>query len=93
MVIPNILTNTILGNNAGWTTRSVTFTATQTSTPVIMTGVEPGFLLDGSSLSSQAGGNLYYQPEVSLDPLIDTFANGTGFHTNTLGRLAVGNPG
>ncbi len=30
-------------------------------------------------------GNLYYQPEVSLDPLIDTFANGTG-QTNHEGR-------
>jgi hypothetical protein len=44
------MTTTILGNNTNWQTYSVTFSATQNGTPLKITGLEPGMLLDSFSL-------------------------------------------
>jgi subtilisin-like proprotein convertase family protein len=40
---------TILGSNTNWQTYTVTFTATQNGTPMEITGLEPGMLLDSFS--------------------------------------------
>ncbi len=39
---------TILGNNTNWQVETITFTATQNGTPVQISGIEPGVLLDAS---------------------------------------------
>ncbi|MGD0087605.1 MAG: S8 family serine peptidase [Verrucomicrobiota bacterium] len=58
---------TFFGSNTNWQTKTIIFTATQPGgTPLQLTGVEPGMLLDSFSLS-QVGGDLYYLPEQSLD--------------------------
>lgn len=57
---------TIVGSNTVWQTKTITFTATQNGTPVQISGVEPGILLDDFTLT-QVPGNLYYFPEQSLD--------------------------
>ena len=67
-----------VGNNTNWQEETVTFMATQTNTPLVISGIEPGMLLDSFTVSSPGGGtNLYYQPEQPLTPLIGTSARGT----------------
>jgi subtilisin-like proprotein convertase family protein len=61
---------TFFGDNTNWQTKTVIFTATGNSTPLQLTGVEPGMLLDSFSLS-QLGGDLYYLPEQSLADAYD----------------------
>ena len=58
--------NTLYGSNTNWQTETVTFVATQDGTPLSIIGLEPGMLLDGFLLT-HVPGNLYYQPEQSLD--------------------------
>lgn len=77
--IPGITNFVVLGSNTNWQSQSVTFTATNTSTPIVISGLEPGLLLDSFSVGSSASTalqNLYYQPEQSLDPLLGTKAFG-----------------
>ena len=62
----NAAPTTILGDNTTWQTKTVTFTATQNGTPLSITGLEPGMLLDNFTLTQEPG-NLYYLPEQSLD--------------------------
>jgi subtilisin-like proprotein convertase family protein len=64
------------GNNTNWQVESITFTATQNGTPLSITGLEPGMLLDNFSLA-QDPGNLYYLPEQSLDAFNGENAQGT----------------
>ncbi|HLX96621.1 MAG TPA: LamG-like jellyroll fold domain-containing protein [Verrucomicrobiae bacterium] len=47
----SVLTN-LFGNNAAWQTYTVSFKATQTSTPLQIQGVEPGMLLGAASVVS-----------------------------------------
>jgi subtilisin-like proprotein convertase family protein len=54
------------GSNTTWQTETITFTATQDGTPLSITGLEPGMLLDDFVLTAVPG-NIYYQPEQSLD--------------------------
>ena len=56
---------TLYGNNTNWQVETITFTATQNGTPLSITGLEPGMLLDDFVLTAVPG-NLYYQPEQSL---------------------------
>ena len=55
----------LYGSNTTWQVETITFTATQNGTPLAITGLEPGMLLDDFTLT-QVPGNLYYQPEESL---------------------------
>ena len=57
---------TFFGSNTKWQTKTIVFTATQNGTPLQLTGVEPGMLVDSFTLS-QPGGDLYYLPEEALD--------------------------
>ncbi len=59
------------GNDTNWQTATYSFTATTTSTPLQITGLEPGMLLDSFVLTTVPTNNydLYYQPEESLDLL------------------------
>jgi subtilisin-like proprotein convertase family protein len=59
------------GNDTNWQTATYSFTATQTNTPLQITGLEPGMLLDSFVLTTIPTNNydLYYQPEESLDLL------------------------
>ena len=66
---------TILGNNTSWQTETISFTATQTETPVQITGIEPGMLVDDFILTQEPG-NLYYLPEQSLDAVDGEGAQG-----------------
>ncbi len=59
---------TLYGNNTSWQTETITFTATQNGTPLQISGIEPGMLLDDFVLTQEPG-NLYYLPEQSLAPL------------------------
>jgi subtilisin-like proprotein convertase family protein len=59
---------TLYGNNTNWQTETITFTATQNGTPISISGVEPGMLLDDFVLTQEPG-NLYYLPEQSLASL------------------------
>ena len=68
-------TATILGNNTTWQTESFAFTATQTQTPLQITGIEPGMLLDDFVLT-QNPGDLYYLPEQSLGAFTGEGARG-----------------
>ena len=43
---------TLLGNNTSWQTYTVSFIATQSSTPLQIQGIEPGMLLDAASVVS-----------------------------------------
>jgi hypothetical protein len=73
VTIPGITTDLIFGDNTNWQQQTISFTAVNTSTPVVITGLEPGVLLDSCFVSgSGGGGNLYYLPEQSLDPLVGT---------------------
>ena len=56
---------TILGTNTTWQTTNISFTATQTQTPIQIAGIEPGMLLDDFVLTQEPG-DLYYLPEQSL---------------------------
>ena len=48
----NGVTTNIFGNNTNWQTYTVSFTATQSSTPLQIQGIEPGMLLDAASVTS-----------------------------------------
>jgi alpha-tubulin suppressor-like RCC1 family protein/subtilisin-like proprotein convertase family protein len=76
--VPGTSANTtILGNNTTWQTKTITFTATNTTTPLVISGIEPGMLLDSFAVSAAGGGsNLYYQPEQDISGLIGTSAYG-----------------
>jgi subtilisin-like proprotein convertase family protein len=63
------------GNNTSWQSQSATFTATQTGTPLVISGLEPGMLLDSFTLS-QGSGDLFYLPEQPMDPFVGGNANG-----------------
>ena len=43
---------TILGNNTSWQVKTITFTATQNGTPVQISGIEPGMLLDAAVMNA-----------------------------------------
>jgi len=73
-VLNGMSTNTIVGTT-NWQTSSVVFTATQTGTPFQVSGLTAGMFVDHFVLS-QPPGNLYYQPEQDLTPLIGTSAYG-----------------
>ncbi len=45
------------GNNTNWQTTNITFKATQANTPLQITGLEPGMLLDAVSLTPIAAAN------------------------------------
>jgi subtilisin-like proprotein convertase family protein len=93
VTLPGLTNDMVFGVNTNWQTNTITFVATNATTPVAITGLEPGMLLDSMELitySNQiyavtnlmtnavvAASNLYYQPEQSLDPLIGTSAYGT----------------
>jgi hypothetical protein len=66
---------TLFGNNTNWQIETITFTATQNGTPVQISGIEPGMLLDDFVLTAVPG-NLYYQPEQSLGAFTGTSAYG-----------------
>ena len=70
--IPGVTPTLIFGDNTNWQQQTISFTATSTSTPVVITGLEPGVLLDSFSVAGSSGGSLYYLPEQSLDPLVGT---------------------
>jgi subtilisin-like proprotein convertase family protein len=74
VAVSGIAGSPILGDNTNWQQKTISFTATNTTTPVVITGMEPGMLLDSFTL--QPLSNLIYQPEQSLDPLIGTSAFG-----------------
>ena len=79
VTIPGVNSGVIYGDNA-WQTGGVTFTAISNQTLVIITGLEPGILLDNFSLSAvNSGNNLYYQPEQDMSAINNTPANGTGY--------------
>ncbi|MGH7992319.1 MAG: LamG-like jellyroll fold domain-containing protein, partial [Limisphaerales bacterium] len=48
----NGVTTNLFGNNTAWQTYTVSFKATQTSTPLQIQGLEPGMLLDAASVTS-----------------------------------------
>jgi subtilisin-like proprotein convertase family protein len=72
---------TILGNNTTWQTQTSAFIAAQSGTPLKITGIEPGMLIDLITMTSNqvfaatnvvtnavvTVSNLYYQPEQSLN--------------------------
>ena len=66
------------GNNTNWQTTTYSFIATQTNTPLQITGLEPGMLLDNFVLTTVPTNNydLYYLPEESLDLLEGENAQG-----------------
>jgi subtilisin-like proprotein convertase family protein len=66
------------GDNTNWQTAYITFTATQTNTPLQITGIEPGMLLDNFVMSQMPTNNydLYYLPEQSLDTVAGENAQG-----------------
>jgi hypothetical protein len=57
---------TITGNNTNWQVATISFTATQSGTPLQIAGIEPGMLLDDFTLTAVPN-NIYYLPEQSLD--------------------------
>lgn len=69
-------TSVILGDNTNWQRVSYTFIATSNSVPLQITGLEPGMLLDDFTVAETELGNLYYQPEQPLDPLVGEVAAG-----------------
>jgi subtilisin-like proprotein convertase family protein len=77
VTIPGVGTSVIYGNNTTWQAGGATFTAAWPQTPVIISGIEPGILLDSFNLSGAYGGNLYYQPEQDISGINHTPANGT----------------
>jgi subtilisin-like proprotein convertase family protein len=68
-VIINGVTNRILGENNAWQQGGYTFTTQTNAVAMQLNGIEPGMLFDDFSLSQAPLGNLYYQPEQSLDEL------------------------
>ncbi len=48
----NGVTTNIFGNNTNWQTYTVSFKATQTTTPLQIQGIEPGMLLDAASVTA-----------------------------------------
>ena len=71
------MTNTILGANTAWQLGSFSFTTVSNSLPMQIMGIAPGILLDDFTFNEAPLGNLYYQPEQSLDDLKGATANGT----------------
>ncbi|MGA2501658.1 MAG: hypothetical protein ABSH20_28285, partial [Tepidisphaeraceae bacterium] len=67
------------GDNTNWQTATITFTATRTNTPLQITGIEPGMLLDNFVMAvvDTNNYNLYYLPEQSLDTVAGENALGT----------------
>jgi subtilisin-like proprotein convertase family protein len=70
------MTNIILGDNTAWQRGNFTFTAQTNVLPMQITGLQPGMLFDDFTFSEAPLGNLYYQPEQSLDDLKGETANG-----------------
>ncbi len=91
--IPGVAPSLIYGDNTNWQQQTISFIATNTSTPVAITGLEPGMLLDAFATTYVTNqiytvtnqvtnavvtvSNLYYFPEQSLDPLVGTSPYGT----------------
>ena len=83
--IPGVTNIVLYGNNTNWQTQTITFVAPTNGTPLQITGLEPGMLLDSfttpglsavTNVFTNAVGNVYYLPEQSLSPLIGTSAAG-----------------
>jgi len=68
---------TLYGNNPGWQTKTITFTATGTSVPLEIFGFEPGMLLDNFTLSDVTPAEEFVFPEQSLDTLKGENPEGT----------------
>jgi subtilisin-like proprotein convertase family protein len=75
-----IRTDTIFGNNTNWQTWTMAFVPTTNSIPVMVTGIEPGMLLDSFTLT-QVPGETFVLPEPtekgSLKSLIGDDPEGT----------------
>lgn len=70
-------TNVLLGQNESWQSQNFSFTVTSNSMPLMVSGIEPGMLLDSFNVSEQPLGNLYYFPEEPLSVLKNQNAFGT----------------
>lgn len=75
-VVLGNMTNTILGENNMWQQGSFTFIPQTNVFPMQIKGIEPGMLLDAFGVSEAPLGNLYFQPEQSLDELKGQTADG-----------------
>ena len=49
--LPGMIQTNLYGNNNAWQTQAIGFTATQSNTPVVIQGIEPGMLLDAVMLT------------------------------------------
>ena len=68
--LPGAAPVTLTGNNTTWQLYTTTFTATQNGTPLQITGLEPGMLLDAFGLTnSTVATNLYYLPEQDMSAI------------------------
>ncbi len=53
--ISGVTNSILLGNNTSWQQQTFTFIATGTTTPLVITGVEPGILVDSLSVAANGG--------------------------------------
>jgi subtilisin-like proprotein convertase family protein len=77
VTLQTVGTNLALGDNINWQQQGFSFIPTTNLLQLQVSGIEPGMLLDSFSLSEAALGNLYYQPEQSLDAVDGQSAYGT----------------
>ena len=76
VTIPGISTFTVTGNGT-WQTTNVTFIAGVAGTPLQIASTTIGLQLDSFTLTNVGSGNLYYQPEEPLQPLVGDSPLGT----------------
>ncbi|MGA3283012.1 MAG: S8 family serine peptidase [Verrucomicrobiota bacterium] len=78
VTIPGVNSTVVYGDNTNWQIGGVTFTAISNQTSLVITGLEPGILLDSFVLSAAgSGNNLYYQPEEDISSINNQSAFGT----------------
>jgi subtilisin family serine protease/subtilisin-like proprotein convertase family protein len=76
VTVPGIPPVTVTGNDT-WQTETILMGSRATGTPVLITSVDPGLLLDSFTLAETSGGTLFYYPEEPLDPLNGDNPQGT----------------
>ena len=75
VALGTIRTDTIYGDNTNWLSQGITFTATTPSIPLMVTGIQPGMLLDTFTMD-QLPQDQFAFPEETLKDLVGDSAYG-----------------
>ncbi|MGB8368199.1 MAG: LamG-like jellyroll fold domain-containing protein [Verrucomicrobiia bacterium] len=86
VTLPGTNQPVFFGNDTNWQIATITFIATNNETPLLVTGLEPGMLLDAVSLTPNAAANVNADESLQFTNVVNVIADhiSTAWSTNDL---------